>query len=230
MLSSKLHKMWRKFDRNVFQRLFGGRDSRMPNYFASVAELNQRILRIQDTSGHLPVSVLPQTQHLTTRDPGLLSSAASTHMSDLLTVEFQDSECVPPPAALVCFSLRHMCTPSPQPSLALRRPSATRTRPRLRPPANAGLPTQAAVPASRHCVVVSSRQRGPAVPTRCPAPLVDRGGRRAVPLSAAVGGVSCLRELCNVCTPSQRPCVALGNRLSGNGRSPPERLRPFHNA
>ena len=94
--------MWRKFDRNVFQRLFGGRDSRMPNYFASVAELNQRILRIQDTSGHLPVSVLPQTQHLTTRDPGLLSSAASTHMSDLLTVEFQESECVPPPAALVC--------------------------------------------------------------------------------------------------------------------------------
>eukprot|EP00892_Ulva_mutabilis_P011532 jgi/Ulvmu1/8751/UM048_0005.1 len=96
VLSSKLHKMWRRFDRNVFQRLFGGRDTRMPNYFASVAELNQRILRIQDTSGHLPVSVMPHAQanSLPPREQhALLSSAPSTHMSDMLTVDFHDSEC-----------------------------------------------------------------------------------------------------------------------------------------
>lgn len=97
MLSSKLHKMWRKFDRNVFQRLFGGRDARMPNYFASVAELNQRILRIQDTSGHLPVSVLPQaTPELTAREHALLSSAGSTHISEMLTADFHGSESARP--------------------------------------------------------------------------------------------------------------------------------------
>lgn len=106
MLSSKLHKIWRKFDRNVFQRLFGGRDTRMPNYFASVAELNQRILRIQDTSTHLPVSVMPAAHHaVAPREHALHSSGGSTNMSDMLTADFHASECALPRAAYVCLPL-----------------------------------------------------------------------------------------------------------------------------
>ena len=43
VLASKLHKLWRRFDRKVMQHLFGGRDVRMPVYFQSVSELNLRI-------------------------------------------------------------------------------------------------------------------------------------------------------------------------------------------
>jgi hypothetical protein len=90
VLSSKLHKLWRRFDRAVLQRLFGGRDVRMPNYFQSVAELNQRIMRVQDASSTLPMaSVMPA--HMAQTYAPILSSISSTDRSTVHTADFQGS-------------------------------------------------------------------------------------------------------------------------------------------
>lgn len=94
MLSSKLHKLWRRFDKAVLQRLFGGRDARMPTYFQSVAELNQRIMRVQDHHGDVPVPsmvprhmpMMPEHQRYTVG-----SSVSSTDMSTVHTADFQGS-------------------------------------------------------------------------------------------------------------------------------------------
>lgn len=91
VLSSKLHKLWRRFDKQVLQRLFGGRDARMPTYFQSVAELNQRIMRVQDHHGDVPVpSMVPR--HMPERYTVLDSrSVSSADMSTVHTADFQGS-------------------------------------------------------------------------------------------------------------------------------------------
>jgi hypothetical protein len=90
VLSSKLHKLWRRFDRTIMQAIFGGRDMRMPNYFHSVAELNQRILRVQDTSGSLPVSSMIPRHVSDMQQYPVLESATSTETS-VHTNDFRDS-------------------------------------------------------------------------------------------------------------------------------------------
>lgn len=86
VLSSKLHKLWRRFDKRVMQRLFGGRDTRMPVYFQSVAELNHRILvappspsgaSFGDGRGARP----PHTSHRRFSTPGHMPEALPTPTS-----------------------------------------------------------------------------------------------------------------------------------------------------
>lgn len=87
VLSSQLHRLWRKFDRKVMQRVFGGRDMRMPPVFQSVAELNSTLLQAQSADSQtgdqirsqLPTSSLQP--HSTAGRNDILSGCASSRPS-----------------------------------------------------------------------------------------------------------------------------------------------------
>jgi hypothetical protein len=94
VLSSTLHKLWRRFDKIVMHRLFGGRDTRMPGYFHSVAELNQQIMQQSEHVAALPVSsMLPRSSGLPPHSafPAmhmLNTTSASSTNSSIATADF----------------------------------------------------------------------------------------------------------------------------------------------